>query len=202
MSNDCDICQLAKISLTPARRLHDSERATEFDIRLHLDLIGPVVPDFSGNIYLEAARDEGTDFAFVMPIKNKTGTTVTKSYKDLNKDSMIKKVRPDWGKEFQGQFECHCERVGTEAERGLPRRSTTFARAERWHRTLEEGVRADLVQSGMSVDWWSLSAVMWTEHWNRLSRDNRPSPFVRRYKRESGLELGHLVLGSSIIFQR
>ena len=120
---------------------------------------------------------------------DKTGTTVTKSYKDVIKDSTILKVRPDWGKEFTGQFESQCERVGAEVERGLRRRSTTFARAERWHRTLEEGVRADLVQSGLGVGWWSLSAVMWTEHWNRPSRDNRPSPYVRRWKRESGLEL-------------
>ncbi len=33
MSPDCDICQLAKISLTPARRLHSAERATEFGVR-------------------------------------------------------------------------------------------------------------------------------------------------------------------------
>ena len=68
MSPDCDICQLAKISLTPARRLHSAERATDFGARLYLDLIGPIHPDFSGNIHLEVARDEGTDFAFVVPI--------------------------------------------------------------------------------------------------------------------------------------
>ena len=116
----------------------------------------------------------------------------------MTKDAVINKVRPDWGKEFQGQFESHCSRVGTEVERGLPRRSTTFSRAERWHRTLEEGVRADLVQSGMPVGFWSLSAVHWTGHWNRLSRDGRPSPYVKRYKRQSGLELRPF--GSLIVY--
>ena len=95
MSNDCEVCQLAKISLTPARRSHDSKRATEFGVRAYLDLIGPVIPDFSGNIQLLVARDEGTDFAFVKPMPDKTGTTVTKSYKDVTKDSTILKLRPD-----------------------------------------------------------------------------------------------------------
>ena len=189
MSPDCEVCQLAKISVTPARRTEGSDRATEFDIRFYLDLIGPVMPDLRGNIHLLVGRDEGSGWAVVAPMLNKAGPTITKTFKSVTSGTKLQKVRPDWGKEFQGPFEAHCERLGIEIERGLPCRSTTFARAERWHRTLEEGVRSSLLKAGLGVKWWSLCAVMWTEHWNRLSRDNRPSPFVRRYHRESGLEL-------------
>ncbi len=72
-----------------------------FGARLYLDLIGPVHPDFSGNIHLVVARDEGSEFAFVVPTKDKSGTTVTATYKAMIKDAVIVKVRPDWGKEFQ-----------------------------------------------------------------------------------------------------
>jgi len=199
MSADCETCQLAKISITPARRLTTStDRATNFGERFYVDLIGPVLPDFQGNKYLLVARDEGTDLALVHPLPEKSGTTVTKAYKSVTSDAKILKVRPDWGKEFVGPFESHCNRVDTQIEKGLPRRSTTFARAERWHRTLEEGVRADLVQSGLGHQWWSLSAVMWCEHWNRLSREGRVAPYVKRYNRESGLELRPF--GSLIIY--
>jgi len=198
MHPDCEVCQLAKISITPARRAPSSERETMYGGRFYVDLIGPMPPDLASNKYMLVARDEATSFACVNPIPDKSGSTVTEAYKAVTSGSTIHKVRPDWGKEFQGRFEAHCKRAGTEVERGLPRRSTTFARAERWHRTLEEGVRADLIQSGLGHQWYSLSAVMWTEHWNRLSRDGRPSPYVLRHHRESGLELRPF--GSLIIF--
>ena len=134
-----------------------------------------MLPDISGFKYLLVLRDEATDYAFVHPMPDKTGSTVTEAYKVLTVDSVIKKVRPDWGCEFQGRFEAHCRRADTHIERGLPRRSTNYARAERWHRTLEEGVRADLCQSGLGHQWYAMSAVMWTEHWNRVGRDGRIS---------------------------
>eukprot|EP00959_Pyramimonas_sp_CCMP1952_P049094 1025462-Pyramimonas_sp.AAC.1 len=48
MHPDCEICQLAKISLTPARRTVSSERETVY----------------GGRLYLLVLRVEATDYAF------------------------------------------------------------------------------------------------------------------------------------------
>ena len=104
MSADCEICQLAKISVTPARRTDGSDRATEFGIRFYLDLIGPVVPDFSGNIQLLVGLDESTDYALVAAMLNKVGTTMTKHFKAVTSGATIKKVRPTGARNFRDRL--------------------------------------------------------------------------------------------------
>ena len=100
---DCEICQVAKISKTPARRNPSSDREIEYGGGFYVDLVGPIRKDFAGHQYLLVVKDEASEFAFVHPIADKSGSTVTKAYKSVTFDSTIKKVRPDWGKEFTGQ---------------------------------------------------------------------------------------------------
>ena len=90
MSPDCEVCQLAKISVTPARRTEGSDRAPEFGVRFYLDLIGPVAPDLRGNIHLLVGRDEGSDWAVVAPMLNKAGPTITKTFKSVTSGTTIK----------------------------------------------------------------------------------------------------------------
>ena len=120
MHPDCTVCQIAKISRTPARATPDSLRATTFGARVYIDLIGPVPPDFLQNRYLLVARDEATDFPFVAALPDKQSATVANKFRKLVTDAGISLVRPDWGKEFEGQFEKTCERMEIEIERGAP----------------------------------------------------------------------------------
>ena len=181
---ECDICKQAKISKKPARRSKTDGRVTVFGMRFYLDLIGPMPACVSGHVYLLSGRDEATDYAIVQPLKNKAGVTVTTAFKRCSHDMDILCVRPDWGKEFQGPFEKLCKRRNIHIEKGLPRRSQNFSREERWHRTLEEGVRSALLQSNFSHGWYSWCSLHWTEHWNCISSNERPSPFSLRYGKE------------------
>jgi len=188
--HDCTTCQLAKIAVKPARRLKEPDYVTQFGKRWYLDLIGPMPPDIFMNKFLSVGRDEGTSFAIVQPLLDKSSGTVAEKFTDvLDLPTEITRVRPDWGKEFEGRFEALCRRRNVTCERGLPRRSTNYARAERWHRTLEEGTRCYLLQSNFSHRWYSLAACMFAEHWNRISHRQRRSPWLLRYGSESTMEL-------------
>jgi len=193
---ECTICQMAKICVTPARRNKDPNYKNNYGERVYLDIVGPVEPDFAGNRYLLVGRDEATDKAMLAPMPNKSSDMVTESFKPYAPG--IQCVRPDWGKEFEGRFEAFCRRHQISIERGLPRRSTNYARAERFHRTLEEGVRAALLQAGFSLAWWSWACLLWAENWNRISHEDRIAPFVAQHKRESSIQLRPF--GSLIFF--
>ena len=126
----------------------------------------------------------------MQPLLDTTSNGMAEKFTELlNLPTEISCVRPDWGKEFEGRFEAVCRRRGIACERGLPRRSTNYSRAERWHRTLEEGTRCYLLQANLSHRWYSLAACMFTEHWNRISTKQRRSPWSLRYGTESTMEL-------------
>ena len=196
---DCDICKFAKIVHAPARRQKQFVRVQEYGLRFYLDLIGPIAQgDIFGNRHLLVGRDEFSDFAMCVPIPNKASSTVADVFKQIYPlIRPIRVVRPDWGGEFEGRFEAFCRRHDIDVERGIARRPQTFSREERWHRTLEEGTRAALYQSGMSHRWFSLAAMFWTEHWNRVGHGERTAPIVLKTSRESTVELhpfGSLVI--------
>ena len=140
----CPICDASKITRSSAYRLEYEEQRREHrpGYKWHLDVIGPVLPDIRGNRYLLVARDEATDFARIAPMRDKKSSTVTDSFKSMTRGLLVRVVRPDWGKEFEGRFESHCRRNDINIEKGISRRPQTHGRAERWHRTLEEGVPA------------------------------------------------------------
>ena len=56
---ECPICQLAKITRAPARPVkpHMVNKAKAFGERIHVDLIGPVVPDVLGHRHALTVRD-------------------------------------------------------------------------------------------------------------------------------------------------
>ena len=60
----------------------------------------------------------------------------------------MENARIDPGTEFRGNFENTLKDREVKVTRTLPRRHTHNSQEERWHRTLEEGVRAALLQAG------------------------------------------------------
>eukprot|EP00969_Alexandrium_andersonii_P367710 15471295-Alexandrium_andersonii.AAC.1 len=61
---------------------------------------------------------------------------------------------------------------------------------ERFHRLLEEGVRAMLLTTGLPHSFWPQACVVFCEHWNRAGRPGEElTPYLKRYGEEPPLRL-------------
>ena len=148
----CDVCKSTNVSHVPARRQKRCVRAGVYGARLYIDLVGPAAQgDAFSDKYLLCVRDEYSDFAVCAAMPNNIPSTVTDTFKGVSPlIKPIATVRPDWGGEFACRFEALCRRDEIAIERGIAGGPQTFSREARWHRTLEEGTRAALYQSGIS----------------------------------------------------
>ena len=96
-------------------------------------------------------------------------------------------VKIDPGTEFRGDFEEELIDREVTVTRSLPRRSPTHAREERWHRTLQEGVRTVLTWAGAPLRLWGYALLHWVFNYNRENVKDEygvfieKSPFHKRY---------------------
>ena len=143
--------------------------------------------------YLLCCRDDAVGEARVAPLVDKKSTTVATAFAQLyaSHTRQIRKVRPGNGKEFEGAFQVYARKNGIAIELPVPYRPRTHARAERFHRTLEESVRAMLLRSGLPHAFWPYAAVVFAEHYNRtvVPAGRTCTPFEGVHRRQSILKL-------------
>ena len=80
---------------------------------------------------------------------------------------LLFKFRTDRGGEFTtGQLEGFFEELGVVHQTTAPYTWQQNGVVERWHRTMKEGVRTLLEESGLSADWWgeALRQVAWVKN--------------------------------------
>ena len=136
-----EACWFAEVARRAARRVPPEGRdnAQAFGERARCDLIGPVHEAPGRLKHLLVCRDEGTGHTMVMPLSSTKSAAVATAFEQLYPPRIVLlQVRPDRGSEFEGHVQRMLERRSIELELPLARRSTTHARAETSHITLED----------------------------------------------------------------
>ena len=198
----CPICVQAKITKTPAIRKQEESKdvATSFGDRIHCDLVGPTRASINDEVYAMVTRDEATNYPSVRALRNKSSEETVAAWKDMYGGFQIRSVRTDNGGEFDGHF--HEDMVASKIrhERSLPNRPQTNARAERFHRTLAEGMRSLMLMSGVPYVFWAFCLTAFVFLYARTApASGQSSPFELRFGRPYNVESLH-PFGSACYF--
>ena len=195
MRDDCKVCQLAKMTQTYHRRVlqHDGDekvvKASVFGEKTSCDLIGPTEPDLHGNRYLQVFQDEATGWCACGPIKSKEASVTTAGLNSWLAGRDPDKLHvTDGGGEFKSEYDELLKTRGVRRDTRPPDDTRAKARQERFHRTLNDGARVNLVQSGLPYIFWSMAAIFFIWSYNRLFIVERTgfTPWVARYATECG----------------
>ena len=94
----------------------------------------------------------------------------------------IQTLRTDNEGEFQGVFHENCRKNGIKHPPStIPDRSQTNARAERWNRTLEGGMKCQFEMSKVPYIFWGLCALNFTFHYARVPTMKEKAPYELRF---------------------
>jgi len=169
-SMNCRYCRLGKIKHAFARRVgHEKRRVCIRPYeRIYADCIGPVKASLRGDKYIIVFRDEHSGYAWIHPVKKINSEIALRCFKKSfpKQQGLPKIVRADRGSEFNKHFREYCIEEGIAREHGLPYSPQTRSRGERWHGTLNNGIRVSLAAAGLSLGYWHLAAEMWCHNWN------------------------------------
>ena len=173
-SCNCEVCDACKITNSSSCRTIDIQTTGPLEL-LHLDLWGPAqVNSLGGSKYLLTVLDDFSrmSFAIPMPAKSRTLTEVKQLIQQLEKqlNSKVRKIRTDNGSEFTSkdfaEFTASLGVVHQFTNAYTPQMNGV---AERFNRTLIEGTRALLADSGLPKTLWAEMANAFTYVKNRSS---------------------------------
>ena len=129
--------------------------------RIHSDICGQF-PESQGNsIYNLTFLDEATQYAFAIPISDKSSETINKVFTDwiikVERETghKVKCLRTDGGGEYQGELTPALNTLGIQHETTPPRTPELNGKAERLNHTLNDTVRAMLIQANMPDSFWA-----------------------------------------------
>lgn len=186
---DCGGCLRGKLIRTAAKRSAEKPSdASEFLDRVHIDIVGPVGKDVMGNRYIFVARDQATDWPYVEAISSRSADTMRDCLLRFHagQRKFAKVVVVDNDKSFEGSFAALCTEKQCYIHNTVPYRSTSNSRAERFSRTLNEGVRTFLATSGMPYEFWGFAAEHFvTNYRNTYVRKDGKTAFYKRYNRQT-----------------
>ncbi|CAI7797143.1 unnamed protein product, partial [Closterium sp. NIES-54] len=165
------LLRIQKVHLVPEMhtRLLSVPHLTSRDVQM--DFWGPVrTPSLGGAVYVLSLIDDFTIRVWSFPLPNKESATVAKVLRQWHKDvelecgRKLKAVRSDRGGEFLGdavkawKAEFGIKTLLSVAD--IPQQNGVV---ERWDRTMAEGIRTLLVDSGLPARLWgeALISRMW-----------------------------------------
>ncbi|MCP3995571.1 MAG: DDE-type integrase/transposase/recombinase, partial [bacterium] len=194
---DCLHCSRGKLKRFPATRGRGDQLAhseTPYE-RLSLDLIGPTRPAICGSVYLLLGTDDCTGAPVIVKgLRSKTARHVTEITDEALRDlypRVVKIVRTDHGSEFTSPssvtpalrakhpFEAMLRRRDIKHELSLTSRPTTNSRTERFHGTLNQGIRTIMAQSGAPYIFWLFAVTHWCFNYVRTSLQGFPPMWER-----------------------
>ena len=182
--SSCEICR-AKMTHSYAKRKADPARGAFPGDLVHLDLVGPTKASTAGNLYVAVIRDDYTSRAWVLPLPNKRPSTMASAWTRAFRPDEVKRIHCDNGGEFLSTFVKMCEARNIQVLRSIPHRSQSNGRAERFNRTLEDGVRCCLRQSGLPYEFWDKAAAHWIVNYNVSSLNERGKAPLEEYNPSS-----------------
>ena len=160
-----------------------------------IDLVDPGSLDVKHNRYLMTVRDDCTGWVETYPVKSKEAdVTAVALIEDARRAGKFADAyRTDSGSEWKGRFDQELASRLVPCFKGLPYRPTTDSRHERWHATLQPGVRSNLLQSGLPYRYYGMAAEHFTYCFNRAvhTGKNAKTAYERRFG-SSDTELARL----------
>lgn len=159
----CETCIQAKQTRQPF-----PTSTTESDAPLnlvHMDVCGPMrTQSLGGNRYMATFLDDYSRFSVVVPVSHKSdvAAVVKRTITLLENQSgrQLKAVRTDRGGEYlNATLADYFAGKGVEHQTTTPYTPEQNGKAERLNRTLEERIRAMLLESGLKPELWAEAAV-------------------------------------------
>ncbi|CAI5501051.1 unnamed protein product [Closterium sp. Naga37s-1] len=139
-------------------------------------------PSLGGAVYVLSLIDDFTRRVWSFPLPNKESATVAKVLRQWHKDvelecgRKLKAVPSDRGGEFLGDaVKAWTAEFGIKTQLSVADTPQQNGVVERWHRTMAEGIRTLLVDSGLPSRLWG-EALMWVV-WikNRVTHSALPA---------------------------
>jgi reverse transcriptase-like protein/integrase-like protein/Pol polyprotein/LTR polyprotein gag-polypeptide-like protein len=175
-STHCVVCIRAKHVRQP---FHPSNsKVTRKLERIHSDVCGPFPSSKGSSIYILTFLDELTHWCWVVPVSDRSSTTICEEYLNLIRqietetELKIKYLRTDGGKEYQGDLTPVLKQHGIKHEPTSPHSPQSNGRAERLNRTLENFTRAMLYQANMPESFWAEAVTTAAYLINRLPSES------------------------------
>ncbi|CAI5492930.1 unnamed protein product [Closterium sp. Naga37s-1] len=143
---------------------------------------GVRTPSLGGAVYVLSLIDDFTRRVWSFPLPNKESATVAKVLRQWHKDvelecgRKLKAVRSDRGGEFLGDaVKAWKAEFGIKTQLSVADTPQQNGVVERWHRTMAEGIRTLLVDSGLPARLWgeALMWVVWVK--NRVTHNALPA---------------------------
>ncbi|CAI7861040.1 unnamed protein product [Closterium sp. NIES-53] len=168
-STDCSPCEPCLLGKSARKSFpHEASRALGPLDEVHMDLWGPVrTPSLGGVVYVLSLIDDFTRRVWSFPLPNKESATVAKVLRQWHKNvelecgRKLKAVRSDRGGEFLGDaVKAWKAEFGIKTQLSVADTPQQNGVVERWHRTMAEGIRTLLVDSGLPARLWG-EALMW-----------------------------------------
>ena len=149
----CEVCLQAEMCRAPASPKRqsvedDKQTARVHGERIHCDLI-------NDEVYAMITHDDATGYLAARALRTKQASEAAAAFDDMYGNQSVSSVRTDNGGEFQGEFAAKLKERKIRHERSLPRRPQTNSRAERFHRTVAEGMACLFVASGVPYAFWT-----------------------------------------------
>ncbi|CAI5968269.1 unnamed protein product [Closterium sp. NIES-64] len=183
-NTDCSPCEPCLLGKSARKSFpHEASRALGPLDEVHMDLWGPVrTPSLGGAVYVLSLIDDFTRRVWSFPLPNKESAIVAKVLRQWHKDvelecgRKLKAVRSDRGGEFLGEaVKAWKAEFGIKTQLSVADTPQQNGVVERWHRTMAEGIRTLLVDSGLPARLWgeALMWVVWVK--NRVTHSALPA---------------------------
>lgn len=171
----CEPCLLGKAQRLPFPKV--SRTRTQHALELvHVDLWGPArVPTLGKHsTYVLSILDHHTSYQWAYLLRSKESAGVQEALSrwlamaERQSERKLKVMRTDNGTEFKGAVDDWLRGLGVQRQFTVPYSPQQNGRIERWHRTMGEGIRTMLLDSGLPGNLWGESLSQLTLVKNRI----------------------------------
>ena len=133
-------------------------------------------------------HDDATGYSAARALRTEQASEAAAVFDDVYGNQSVSSVRTDNGGEFQGEFAAKLKERKIRHERSLPRRPQTNSHAERFHRTVAEGMACLFVASGVPYAFWTFCLMAFLFVYARSpGAGGVESPYQLRFNRSYDL---------------
>ncbi len=151
---DCQQCQRAKATTTPASPpLHIANPSQRFS-HLHINLVGPLPTSAGGHTHLLTVIDRSTRWAEAIPLNSTSAESCATALIGgwVARFGVPEQITSDCGRQFcSSLWDALCHRLGVKMLFTTPYHPQANGAVERFHRRLKESLRARLAGSDWPV---------------------------------------------------
>lgn len=185
----CAACQLGKVSRLPFPQ-STQHSVTHPLHKVSADLWGPARTPTIGkhSVYVLSLLDHWSSYVWNMLLPNKQAVTIQHALSqwlaqvERHSEHKLKVLLTDNGTEFRGEVDQWLRSLGVQRQYSAPYSPQQNGKVERWHRSMGEGVRTLLLDSGLPLGFWGEALGYFTQVKNMCPHSALPAgltPFER-----------------------